>query len=304
MGEAAVEAAIDRITFDVAKGETGTATRFSRILVAVDGSPGSAEGLAWGIGLAGALGARLAAVCVGPPASLLDKYKRHVPGWNDVRLVFEEHVTDPMSTLAHARQAAKAAGLDMETFEAHGTPAAQIVEAAGKWEADLLVLGSHGHSALERLVDVGMVADAVKHRAACSVLLARGGFPPRTVLAGTDGSAPSRSAALTGVAIADALKARAVVVHSFDAFHAFMRKGAGKVGERLDVASRGSTAGTRTFRVVAGDAAQSLMDQAGTEGAQLIVVGSRGMGAVRSAVLGSVSDRVSRAAKASVLIVK
>jgi len=53
-----------------------------------------------------------------------------------------------------------------------------------------------------------------------------------------------------------------------------------------------------------GDPAEEIVDAAKEQGATLIVVGSRGRGGVRSALLGSVSDRVLHLAHCPVLVVR
>jgi len=61
---------------------------------------------------------------------------------------------------------------------------------------------------------------------------------------------------------------------------------------------------TYTFRQENGDPAETIVRIAAEEGFDLIVVGSRGLGAALRFVLGSVSDRVSHQAPCSVLIVR
>lgn len=57
------------------------------------------------------------------------------------------------------------------------------------------------------------------------------------------------------------------------------------------------------FRVVEGDAAPALLEAADEGGSpSLVVVGSRGQGAARRALLGSVSTAVMRAVDGSVLV--
>lgn len=55
--------------------------------------------------------------------------------------------------------------------------------------------------------------------------------------------------------------------------------------------------------VLQGDPAARLVEAAGSTGAALLVVGSRGRGAWRAAVLGSVSSEVARAAPCPVVVV-
>lgn len=52
-----------------------------------------------------------------------------------------------------------------------GSPAQKIVERAGEWGADLIVVGSHGRGFWGRLL--GSVSNGVVHHAPCSVLVVR-----------------------------------------------------------------------------------------------------------------------------------
>ena len=53
-----------------------------------------------------------------------------------------------------------------------GPPAEALVEAAASTEADLLVVGSHGHGAVARVL-LGSTTDRVVHLAGCPVLVVR-----------------------------------------------------------------------------------------------------------------------------------
>lgn len=53
-----------------------------------------------------------------------------------------------------------------------GRPARVIIETAEEWNADLIVVGSHGHGFWGRAM-LGSVSDAVVHHAGCSVLVVR-----------------------------------------------------------------------------------------------------------------------------------
>lgn len=52
-----------------------------------------------------------------------------------------------------------------------GAPDQQIIEVAGEWKADLIVVGSHGRGFWGRLL--GSISDGVVHHAPCSVLVVR-----------------------------------------------------------------------------------------------------------------------------------
>lgn len=65
----------------------------------------------------------------------------------------------------------------IESVVEFGRPAQMIVQTADDWDADLIVVGSHGHGFWGRLA-LGSVSDAVLHHAPCSVLVVRGNGAP------------------------------------------------------------------------------------------------------------------------------
>lgn len=73
-----------------------------------------------------------------------------------------------------------------------GTPSWELIDAASEWDADLVVLGSHGRSGIKRLI-LGSVSKKVVTDSGCSVRVARrgpekaAGDPLRVVVA-VDGS--------------------------------------------------------------------------------------------------------------------
>ena len=107
-----------------------------------------------------------------------------LPWWADVDTVGEEVVAaayeeaaEPSRTqheqlardMAHRLQEA---GLEALPECRDGDPAEQIVNVAESWEADLVVMGTHGRTGLRRLL-IGGVARNVLHHAPCSVLIVR-----------------------------------------------------------------------------------------------------------------------------------
>ena len=65
-----------------------------------------------------------------------------------------------------------AAGLEAVSQRRDGDPAQQIVDVAKSWQADLIIVGTHGRTGLRRLL-MGSVARNVLHHAHCSVLIVR-----------------------------------------------------------------------------------------------------------------------------------
>ena len=62
--------------------------------------------------------------------------------------------------------------LDLTTEVSDGSPSRVIVETAENWEADLIVIGSHGYGFWSRAL-LGSVSNSVVHHAPCSVLVVR-----------------------------------------------------------------------------------------------------------------------------------
>lgn len=63
-------------------------------------------------------------------------------------------------------------GLYVETVVRNGNPAKVIVDEAYEWDADLIVLGTHGYSLLARLL-LGSTAQSVIDHAPCSIEVVR-----------------------------------------------------------------------------------------------------------------------------------
>jgi nucleotide-binding universal stress UspA family protein len=144
-------------------------------------------------------------------------------------------------------------------------------------------------------------------------------FPTRILLA-TDGSEEAELAALTAVDLADATHSELHLVHvgvvpillkSYPGTLGYY----GKLYEQIEEMSRellrkqswrvkaagGTVAGTH-LRM--GQVALEIVALAEELGADLIVMGTRGLGGVRRALMGSVSDSVVRHAHCPVLVVR
>jgi nucleotide-binding universal stress UspA family protein len=144
---------------------------YSRILVAVDGSPTSDHALRHAIGLATGLSAALRVVHVvdmgvlplGPELAI------------DIGAITKVRRAAGEQTLRKARETCRAGGIEAETrLLETGTPAQRISNAianeAETWPADLVVAGTHGRTGIQRLL-LGSVAEGIARVSPAPVLL-------------------------------------------------------------------------------------------------------------------------------------
>ncbi len=210
---------------------------------------------------------------------------------------------------------------DFEVFVDQGVDYAEIARRATAWKADLVVVGSHGHTGLWRLL-LGSVAERVARVAPCPVLVARPSPADGPVVAATDLSDPSLPAIAEGHAQATRRRVPLVAIHVVDLIPSLasiagvpfgivpgtvsaavleeVRKVATTtLSEALERAhSEGES------HVVIGDAAAGIVREAESRHAQLVVVGTHGRTGLAQMALGSVAEKVLRAAPCSVLVVR
>ncbi|MGH3147522.1 MAG: universal stress protein, partial [Rubrobacter sp.] len=196
-----------------------------------------------------------------------------------------------------------------------GRPEKEIVRLAGVLEAGMIVVGSRGLGAVGRAL-MGGVSDSVVRHAHCPVLVVRGqplAFPTKILLA-TDGSEEAYLAGSTIAELARDSDSEVHVLHVGSAVPAYFvateeepgrmareaRKTLDDQVERLEAAD--GTVGRAHLSF--GRPPEEIVALAETIGAGLIVMGSRGRGGIRRALMGSVSDSVIRHAHCPVLVVR
>jgi nucleotide-binding universal stress UspA family protein len=81
--------------------------------------------------------------------------------------------TDQAKALAtKTEELLRSKGFKVTSAAEWGDPKYKIIDVANEWGADLIVLGSHGRSGLNRFL-MGSVSDAVSRHAPCSVTIVR-----------------------------------------------------------------------------------------------------------------------------------
>lgn len=151
---------------------------FGKILVALDQGETCAALFQQALTLAQLTGAKLMLLSVLEPsgdASLMMSsyygYPLSLEGndnpWLDL---YREAEAQGLTMLRAFTAQAITAGVPTEFTQATGSPGRAICTLAKTWEADLIMVGSHGHKALSEMF-LGSVSNYVMHHAPCSTLV-------------------------------------------------------------------------------------------------------------------------------------
>ncbi len=240
-----------------------------------------------------------------------------------------------LGALEEAQVAFQAAPWKVTSGVVHGSPAKALLEFEEEHPADLLVVGAKGLRATLGIL-LGGVAQQVVEHANCPVLVVRAPYRRlQRLLVTADGSRYSRQAIAYLQSFPIPEQADLQVMHVLPPVpiprgektptmypitnemlppilptpeeEALWRAAEEREGEDLlkDAVRRlAPYGGDLTSRLTRGDAATEIIEYADDHNVDLIVAGSRGLGAVRGWLLGSVSRKLVHYARCSVLIVK
>ena len=204
---------------------------------------------------------------------------------------------------------------------AEGGASPEIVGLAEEIGAGLVVVGSRGRGGIRRAL-MGSVSDSVVRHAHCPVLVVRDGerqrdYLPGTILLAVDGSEEASAAARMAVELADRMDSELHVVHVGEVtpvYHPEMRGYHARYEElqeqarRLleeqveEIKSAGGTVSRAHLRM--GRPAEEIVVLGEEIEAGLIASGSRGLGGMRRALMGSASDSIVRHAHCPVMVVR
>lgn len=206
-----------------------------------------------------------------------------------------------------------------ELLVSEGDPREEIVRAAEDRQADLVVMGARGLTAAKRILS-GSVSTTVTRFVECPVLVTRGEpREVRCVVLALDGSEGALEALrfLSSLPLGPAVTVRLLHVVEkrpvLSATPAPGRRLAPRPREQRHdaehmlahaAAAFTGSVGTIEQDVRAGHPASEIMRAASAQAVDLVVVGARGLGAVKRLLLGSVSEQVLRQASRPVLVVK
>jgi len=151
---------------------------YKRIMVAVDESFMTSQVMQAAIELAKAGGARLA-ICHAIDETILAQREMAMMLPNSVGKTEARMRLGAQGFLGRLANEAQAAGIEaeirlVESEQKHVSD--MLIEAATAWQADLLVVGTHGRRGIERYF-VGSAAERLVRKAQVSLLLVRGEEP-------------------------------------------------------------------------------------------------------------------------------
>jgi nucleotide-binding universal stress UspA family protein len=209
-----------------------------------------------------------------------------------------------------------------------GVPKKAIVEYAGEWGADLVMIGFHRSNAVSRFL-LGSVAHAVLRTAPCSVEIVRPsprGLPSSSrgmkIVVGTDGSNCSQKAvcaiatrpwpAETLVKVISVrepfVPATEMTVYPPDLMEEIAdrerRRAEDALASAKQILSSAEVQLCDSSATLLGDPRNILLDEAKSWGADLVVLGSHGFRGVDRLLVGSVSESVAMHAHCSVEVIR
>ena len=141
------------------------------ILAPVDSSPTSNDVIAAAAALAKDVGGRLVLLTVVQPPVFTAEYSVMMDNIAEITAIGERAAASHLTKL---EKTVERAGVSVETVQQSGAPVTHIIEQAEKYQADYIVMGSHGHTAFYDLL-VGSTTHGVMKRARCPVVI----VPPR-----------------------------------------------------------------------------------------------------------------------------
>lgn len=286
----------------------------TKILLATDGSEEAVRALEAAAELSKTTGSEVHVAYVLPTEAQLVGH--HIYSDEMRESVVEQAERDARSFLEEqTERIGSEGGKVAEAYLRVGRPDKEIVRLAGVLDAGVIVVGSRGLGAVGRTL-MGSVSDSVIRHAHCPVLVVRGqpvSFPTKILLA-TDGSEEANLAASTTAELAEDSDSELHVVHVGTAVPMYFaateeepgraareaRKALDDQVEKLEAADGTVARAHLTF----GGPPEEIIALAEAIGAGLIVMGSRGRGGIRRALMGSVSDSVIRHAHCPVFVVR
>lgn len=145
------------------------------LLVATDFSDASEAATAYAFQLARTLNAKLYLLHVVPESDVqvMRTLRGHLQSHIDPDTLVQTYYADADKRLSQLVESAQAADLVQECLIVTGQPASEIISWAAAKQAQIIIVGTHGRSGLNRVM-MGSVAEHVLRLATCPVLVVPG----------------------------------------------------------------------------------------------------------------------------------
>lgn len=297
------------------------------VVVGVDGSEASAQALVWASEYAHRVDTKLVVV-------LARSHRVSVPSvapvpvwpWPVVHVPDAKDAAQANTLLTQVVEAtiSEDVKVEVETVVVEGAAIQGILDVAKKVEASLIVTGRRGLGGFKRLM-LGSVSDEVARYAQCSVVVTskrQEWQPTKTIVVGIDGSADGDAALVWAADEARRTGSGLHVIHAWD----FPDMPAGSLGgtipwlsdngaeltahaeatlqEAIDRCSIDAAEVTVTPDAICGYPSEVLTKVAHDRRAELLVVGTRGLGGFAQMMLGSVAHQCLHHAGCPVAVIR
>jgi nucleotide-binding universal stress UspA family protein len=301
------------------RGGAGTMVEIRKILCPTDLSPHAGRALGMAVTLARWHRSEITVVTVlppGPPSPGAPSASPTAGGEPDLAETMDRFV-----------EPATASGIPVRMVVQAGNVVEEILREGRSWHADLIVLGTHGQGGFQRWA-LGSVSDKTLRLAHCPVLTVpcRAGIEDRhgagdlkTILCPVDFSESSGACLEYALSLAREADARLILAHVVEGlpdhepsvnlhfnvaeYRLYLARAAReRLGRILPDEARAWCEPEET--VAMGKAYREILRLARDHGADLIVMGSHGWGALDPMLLGSTAHHVAREAGCSVLTVR
>lgn len=147
--------------------DSSGAFNLKRVLVPVDFSDCSKKALAYALPFARQFGAEIVLTYVLEPYAPVPELT--TVDWD---LILARMRESGATALHKLRDSLGEEGVKIKTELRIGQPAREIISAADEFDADVIILSTHGHTGLKRMF-LGSVAEHVTRHARCPVLIVR-----------------------------------------------------------------------------------------------------------------------------------
>jgi nucleotide-binding universal stress UspA family protein len=186
----------------------------------------------------------------------------------------------------------------------HVDPAETIIEEAEKGNYDVIVMGHSGEE--EQEPHLGSVAEKVSRHAQTSVLIAEEKRHISKILVPIDGSEKAEEALQCAILLAKKTDAQMTLLYVQEpGLFKLKPKVTKEIGTCILSNAADQIEGIKLDKKLeSGDPAKTIIQTANEGDCDIIVMGSRGLGAMGRFLLGSVSDHIVHYANRSVLLVR